>query len=1035
MSITQMAIEKNRITAVVLLLIIGAGISAFFNLPQREDPGFIIRIAVVTTVLPGASPERVESLVTDPIESAVQQIPELRFVTSESQTGLSLVYVEIKESEKVMQPIWDNLRRKVEAIRSELPSNVIGPMVNDEFGDVFGVIYGLTGEGYSYAELKEVADQVREEFLRLPDVAKVEIYGAQEERIFVEYNNARLAQLGLSPSQLSNILESQNILFPGGNITTGQERIALEPTGNFESVDELRKTVISIPGSPELLYLEDIATVERGYVDPVESKMRATGESCLGLGVSMRDGGNIITLGEDVRATVARLQQIYPIGIEFEELYFQPQVVEDSVNDFVSNLLQAIVIVVVVMLIFLGLRTGMIVATLIPMTMLMSLVLMDVFSITINTISLAALIIALGMLVDNAIVMSESILVSLQEGKSKVDAAVDSAKELRVPLLTSSLTTAAAFLPIALAESSTGEYTADLFRVVTIALLSSWVLSLTMIPMLAVLVMKVKKTSGDEASTYNTRFYSWYRGFLITILNKRWVSIGVVVLMFVGAMQLGKLIPGLFFPASDRAFIRATMEFPVGTMIDETDAMVADLETFLADSFLVDDNHPEGILNWSSWIGRGSPRFTLAADVQPEKEELARILINTTSRAAADVIMPRMERFLWDRYPDLDIKVIPLDLGPPVTAPVQIRLSGEDADELFTIVDGMKEQLAAIPGTKNIADNWGPRVKKLVVDVDQPRARMAGVSSMDIAVSLQSSLAGITASEFREDEDVIPVILRAEAADRDDFRKLETLDVFSQSTGRTVPLKQVADLSVVWEPSKILRRDRQKSVTVSCYTADGVYAMDVVNAVQPWLAEQKNNWPIGYNYEFGGELESSVESQQAIMAKLPLALGIIILLLVAQFNSLRRPIIILITVPLAIIGVFVGLFIMNGVMGFMTFLGIIALVGIVINNAIVLLDRIKLDIEENGVEPHQAVIEASQRRLRPILMTTATTIGGMIPLYLGGGPMWESMAIAIMFGLIFSTVLTLGVVPILYSLFFRLKYDKTRVGELKRVMG
>jgi multidrug efflux pump len=1035
MSITRAAIEKNRITSVLLMLIIVAGSIAFFNLPQTEDPGFILRIAAVTTVLPGASPERIEDLITDPVESAVQQIPELRFVTSESQTGLSIVYVEIAESEKVMQPIWDNLRRKVEAIRGELPSGTIGPFVNDEFADVFGIIYSVTGEGYTYAELKDVADQVRDEFLRIPDVAKVEIYGAQEERIFVEYNNARLAQLGLSPRQLTGILESQNILFPGGNISTGQERITLEPTGNFENLEELKRTVISVPGRNELLYLEDIASVERGYVDPPSSLLRSTGERSLGIGVSMSDGGNVITLGEDIRRVVNRLQGVYPIGIEFDELYFQPEVVEESVNDFVRNLLQAVAIVVIVMLLFLGLRTGMIVVTLIPMTILLSMIVMDVMSITINIISLAALIIALGMLVDNAIVMSESILVLMKEGKSAKDAAIESAKELRIPLLTSSLTTAAAFMPIALAESSTGEYTVDLFRVVTIALLSSWLLSLTMIPLLSVLVMKVKKNSKSEGTSYDSKFYKGYRAFLLNILNKRWISIGVVVLVFIGSMQLSAFIPALFFPASDRSFIRAFLEFPVGTPIEVTDSMVRDLEAFMSENFLVNEDRPEGILNWSSFIGVGSPRYTLSADVQPEKEEYAKLLINTTSRPAADIIITQMEEYLWERYPDLDIKVLPLDLGPPVMAPFQLRLSGEDADELFTIVDSVKAELAQIPGTKNIADNWGARVKKLIVDVDQPRARMAGVSSMDIALSLQTSLVGLTASEFRENEDVIPVVLRAEAADRNDLQKLETLDVFSQSSGQTVPLKQVADLNVVWEPSKILRRDRQKTVTISCYTADGVYAMDIVKAIQPWMEVQAQSWPIGYMYEYGGEMEESVESQKAIMAKLPLALMVIILLLVAQFNSLRRPLIILITIPLAMIGVNVGLVVMNGVMGFMTFLGIIALIGIVINNAIVLLDRIKFEIEENGLEPHHAVIEASQRRLRPILMTTATTIGGMIPLYLGGGPMWESLAIAIMSGLIFSTMLTLGVVPILYSMFFRLKFNKTQVGELKQLMG
>jgi multidrug efflux pump subunit AcrB len=1019
MSITRAAIERNRITAIVLLLIIGAGLIAYRSMPQSEDPGFIIRVAMVQTLFPGASPERVENLVTDPIEAVVQQIPELDFVSSESFTGLSLIYVNIKESYKEMRPIWDNLRRKIDAIRAELPDGVVGPIVNDEFGDVFGVVFTITGEGYTYAELKEVADTVRDELLTIPDVAKVDIYGAQEERVFIEYDNARLAQLGLSPGQLQNLLESQNILFPGGSVSTGDERIVLEPSGNFQTVEEIRQSVITLPGRTEVLYLEDVAHVERGYVDPPRSMLRSSGIPALGVGISMREGGSIIRMGEDVRAMVEHLEQRYPVGIEFDFVVFQPYEVEVNVHNFVQSLLQAIGIVVIVMLVTLGIRTGLAVATLIPMTMLLSLAIMNLIGITLNTVSLAALIIALGMLVDNAIVMSESIMVMIKRGVAPIQAAVDSAKELRIPLLTSSLTTAAAFLSIYLAESSTGEYTADLFRVVTISLLSSWVLSLTMIPALCVYVIRVKET---RESTFDGRFYRSYRGFLIRMLRHPWVSLGVVIVIFLASMQLQRFIPALFFPPSERPFLQAKLTFPAGTPIERTDAMVAHLETFIADSLMVKPENPEGIINWASFIGVGPPRFYLSINPDPLKEELAYLMINTTSRPVAEEMQSRIEEYLWGRYPDLNTVVVPLDYGPPVIAPVEVRLSGRNTDRLFQIVERVKGQISSIPGTKNVRDDWGPRVKKLMVVIDQPRARRAGVSSMDIAVSLQTILSGISVTEFREDEDVIPVVLRAEAADRQDIGKLETLDVYSQATGNTVPLKQVADIIPEWEPSKIMRRDRIQTVTVSAFTREGVTGMGVVGELAPLLEEESTSWPLGYSYEFGGELESSVQAQQSIMDKLPISFGIIILLLVAQFNSFRRPLIILLTIPLALIGVNVGLAVLRGEMGFMTFLGVISLAGIVINNAIVLLDRIRIEIEEHGVAPARAVIESAQKRLRPILLTTVTTVGGLTPLWLTGGPMWESMAIAIMFGLIFATALTLGVVPVLYSLFFRVKY-------------
>ncbi|MCP4546519.1 MAG: efflux RND transporter permease subunit [bacterium] len=1019
---TSMTLRKRYVTFTALIVVIFAGVSAYRTMPQAEDPGFIIRTALVQTMLPGASPERIEDLITDPLEAAIQQIPELDFTTSESQTGLSIIYVNFKESYRVMQPIFDNLRRKISGAARNLPDGVVGPFVNDEFGDVFGIIYTVTGEGFASAELREVADQVRDELLRIPDVAKVDIYGTQDERIFIEFDNARLAQLGLSPGQLQQILASRNIIFPGGNVNTGRERISLEPSGDFESVAELRKTVITVPGRRELLYLEDIATVRRGYVEPRKSLIHSTGIPGLGIGIAMRDGGNIITLGQQTGELIERMQLLYPIGIEFDTVCFQPTEVRQSVDNLFTSLMQAVAVVFILMLLFLGLRTGLVIGSLIPVAILAALALMQVLGISLNTISIAALIIALGLLVDNAVVMSESILVAMQSGQPPVTAAIASARELRIPLLTSSLTTIAAFLPIYLAESATGEYTADLFMVVSITLLCSWVLSLTMIPMLCVIFIKVK--GKRRGAGFDSRFYCWYRDSLIRILRARWVSLAVVVVIFVGGMQLAGLVPVVFFPASERPLIRATLKFPVGTPLNVTEAMVTDLEAYLRENFLAGPDRDAGIVNWISFVGVGSPRYILSAIIEPQKEELAKLLINTADRPTADRIRPLIEQWLWDRYPDLDAVVIPVDYGPPVTAPVEVRISGKDPDVLFAIVDEVKIQLAALAGTKNVVDDWGRWVKKLQVNVDQPRARRAGVSSKDIAISLQTLLSGITVTEFREDEDVIPVVMRSLQADREDIGKLETMDVFAQASGITVPLKQVADIEVQWEPSNILRRNRFRTITISAHLNEGYTAADVVNRIEAQLAESSAAWPLGTTYAYGGEVESSQKANDSIAVKMPIALMFIVLLLVAQFNHVKGPLIIISTIPLALIGVFTGLVLFKGAMGFMTFLGIISLAGIVINNAIVLLDRIQMEIVENGLPPQQAVIESAQTRLRPILLTTGTTIGGLLPLYLGGGPMWESMSLAIMCGLAFATILTLGVVPILYSLFHRVSFKQ-----------
>jgi multidrug efflux pump len=1019
MSFTRLAINKNRVTLVALLVIFIAGINAYTKMPQNEDPGFIIRTALVMTFFPGASPDRVERLVTDKLEKVVQEIPQLDFVTSTSKTGVSQVFVNIVESEKNMRPIWDDLRRKMDAAATELPDAAIGPIVNDEFGDVFGIMVSLVGEGYSYVELKDVADLARNELLKIRDAAKVEIHGDQEERVFIEYDNARLAEFGLSAIQLSQLLESSNVVLPGGNINTGSERIALEPSGNFESVEDLGRTIIQVPGSDRLVYLRDLARIRRGYADPPGLKVRSSGEPALVLAVSLRQGGNLLTLGQQVKDSISRLQGQVPIGLEFDYIAFQPQVVQKKVDDFVSNLLQAIAIVLAVMLISLGLRTGLVVSTLIPMTMVMAILVMSFLDIGIDQMSLAALIISLGLLVDNAIVMSESIMVQMAAGRNAVEAAVDSADELKVPLLTSSLTTAAAFLPIYLAESTTGEYTAPIFEVVAIALLCSWLLSLTMIPMLCAYFIRVKPSQGDG---YNGRFYRLYRQILLTLVRRPLLSLATTIAIFFIVLQGMALIPNIFFPAKDDPVLTAEFEWPVGTPIERTEEHMRRIESYIRSDLQATEERPEGISNWATFIGQGPPRFMLSFNPKQATPEYGMILVNTTSYPAALELIDKLESFTVDNFPDVKPKISSLVNGPPAEDPVQIRVSGDDADQVFALVDRIKQRLTQISGTKNISDDWGPRTKKLAVRIDQARARRAGLSSQDVALSLQTGLSGFETTQYREGDQVIPVILRTVEADRRDLGRIESLNIFSQATGTSVPLKQVADIQVEWQPSKVLRRDRLKTVTVKAGIAEGITAVEVVNKLETWLKPDSQSWPLGYGYQYGGEIESSVKANQSIGAKLPVAMLIIVLLLVGQFNSVRRPLIILLTIPLGMIGVVIGLIVADSYFGFMTLLGIVSLSGIVINNAIVLLDRVNIEIETNGLEPARALIEAGQRRLRPILLTTCTTIGGMLPLWLGGGAMWESMAIAIIFGLLFATLLTLGVVPVLYTLFFRVKF-------------
>ncbi len=1026
MNLTRAAIENNRVTLVALLVVVVAGILAFLSLPRDEDPGFVIRTAQVLTYFPGAGPERVEQLVTDKLEKAIQEIPQIDFIESESKPGVSVIWVNILERYKEMRPIWDDLRRKVDRASGDLPAEVIGPIVNDEFGDIFGTIIAISGKDFTYAELKEIADECRNELLLDPNIAKVEIRGIQEERIFVEYSNARLADLGLSPFQLKGILEARNIIIPGGEIFTDREQIVLEPTGNFDSVADLKQTVITLPGKGGVVYLEDIVDIRRHYIDPPKTRVHYRGKPALTLALHLREGGDILAMGQDVRAALERFRQAYPVGVDFDIVAFQPDHVKRKVNEFLTNLMQSMVIVLAVMLIFLGLRTGLVVASLIPMAMIMSLMVMGFFNIGIDQMSLASLIIALGMLVDNAIVMSESIMVQMAEGIPPVTAATASADELKIPLLTSSLTTAAAFLPIFLAKSSTGEYTAPLFKVVTITLLCSWVLSLTMTPLMCIRFIRVK--GNPEKGSFDSLFYRTYRNFLLKMLRHPLATVAIISIAFALSLGTFRYLPKLFFPPNEKPIFFAELKLPVGTPLQRTEAVVQRIEDFMLNELMVSpERNREGLKDWVAYIAEGAPRFMLPYSPEAPSPEYAYLLINGTSRRnnLAEMI-PRLEAFCLDNFPDLTPKIRPLFLGPPVDNPVEVRLSGRDTNRLFTIADQVKERMEKLPGIRDITDNWGPRTKKLVVRINQPRALRAGLTSRDVAVSLQTVLSGIETTQYREEDEVIPVTLRSVAADRQDFGKLESHNIYVQTTGQSVPLKQVADIEIAWQPAKILRRNRLRTVTVQANIDSDANAIAIGHELDRWLAGQSANWPLGFKYELGGEMETSGEANQSINVNLPVTALLIVLLLVGQFNSLRRPLIILLTIPMGIIGVTFGLLVTGSYFGFMTLLGIIALSGIVVNNAIVLIDRIQIEIEQNNLDPASAVVESAQRRMRPILLTTATTIGGLLPLWLGGGPMWEPMAIAIIFGLAFATVLTLGMVPVLYSLFFRVSFRDYR---------
>ncbi len=1017
MTFTEGALRSNRITIAVLVILLWAGVSAYQGLPQQMDPGFTIRVAQVVTRFPGASPERVEQLVSDPIEQAIQAMPELDYVSSTSRTGVSIVVAAIREEFKEVRPIFDSLRRKVNAV--ELPAGVKPPEINDELGDIYPIIFTLSVDGYSDREVKDIAKTIRDQLLQVDGVGKVDMLGEQEERVFVEYNDARLSQLGLSPFDIQRSLQARNIILPGGQVDIGPESLVLEPSGNFDSIEDIRRTILRMPDG-KLTYLDDLATVRRGYVDPPKGIVTSNGYRAIALAINMSDGYNLVDLGARMRVFFDGLLRYYPHGIDFELAYFQPKNVEDKVDDFISNVLQAVVIVLAVMLVTLGLRTGLIVSALIPSAMIITIFVISLIGETINQMSLAALIIALGLLVDNAIVVSESIMVSMSRGTPVVKAAIESCRELQVPLLISSLTTASAFLPIYLAESAVGEYTAALFTVVSTTLLVSWLLALTMTPLLCQYFMKVKPASdAEKENEFSGFFYGAYRGTLRFVLRNRIFSVLFAAALFFGSQPLWGLVPNIFFPAQESPFFMAAFNLPPGTSMDATLEMSRRVDRYISDELKVGPDREEGIISWTTFLGETPPAFTLGYSPSPSLGGYCELMVNVTSVPAAREMMDRLRRFALADVPDVKTHIRMLSAGPPVDKPVQVRVSGTNMETIYGIVDKVQDRLRSMKGVRNVADDWGARTKKLEVEVDNERALRSGLSHQDVANSVQTFVSGLTTTHFREGDESIPVVMRSVSEERRNLERIRTLSVYARQGPR--PLSQVANLSLSVEPASVLRRGRSRTVTVEAEVSEGTTAAEVFVALRPWLEEQEKTWPIGHRWEYGGEFESSQKANESINVKLPIAGMAILLLLIWQFNSIRKTIIVLSSIVLALVGVVVGLVAFKSTFGFMTLLGVISLAGIVINNAIVLLDRIRIEIEDNGMAPKDAVIYAAQQRLRPILLTTATTIASLIPLYLTGGLMWQPMAVAIMSGLLFSTMLTLLFVPLLYSMFFRVE--------------
>lgn len=1013
MNLAGLALTHSRITVTGMMIILVLGITTFLSYPRAEDPTITIRNVSVTASFPGMSPDRVEELITKPLESAMREIAEIDDIESTSKTGSSKLNLEIRDDDvKDLEAVFQDIRNKANDVKGDLPEGTRGPTVNDEEGLTAIATIALWADGFTLAEMRDVARDVRDRLNTLDGIRKVQILGVQEERIYLETTPAILTQLGVSPREVFGALAGQNIIEPGGSIVADGRSLQIEPSGNLSSVEEIRQVVFRIPKTDRVMRLDEVVTVKRALIDPPEFPSFFNNRPAIVLSVSTVDGINNVEFGDRLTAMINDIQQELPIGYVLDYATYQPDLIAAAVDGAVLNVYETLAIVLAVVMVFLGLRTGLIVGSFVPLTMLLGIIVMRFFEVELQRMSIAATIIALGLLVDNGIVVAEDIRVRLENGVDRLAAAGQSGKTLAIPLLTSSLTTVFAFLPMLLVEGAAGEYVRSLAQVVAILLLGSWLLSMTVTPAMCAWFMKVEEPSREPSPpNYDGLMYGIYHRILGIFLRWR-ISVlvslvGLLALSFVG---LGSLKTE-FFPLGDRNQFLIHLDFEAGTDSRKTQSEVRKLTAWLSDKNI----NPE-IASNVAYVGYGGPRFFLAMSPVDPDPHRGFVLVNMHSVDDVDTLIGRVNSFADANLPTAQVDAKKMWFGASEPGIVKIRLVGPDRDVLAARATELVDAFHEVPGTVGISQDWENKVLTLIADVDQARARRARVSSTDVAGSLNTIFSGTTISDYREGDKIIPIIFRGDESLRFSLSGLQRAQVYSEATDSYVSLSQVATLRPEWRFGRIERRNQQRVVTVEARNP-GLPAPKLLAAIQPVLEGIK--LPAGHRWEVGGEVEDQNDANEKLFGLLPLALSGIIVLLVGQFNSFRKGGIIIATLPLTLIGGVLGLMIMGAPFGFMVILGFFSLAGILINNGIVLIDRIEIE-EKSGREPLDAVVTACLARLRPILMATLTTVLGLIPLILFGGALFFGMASVIAFGLVVATLFTLGFVPALYTLLFRI---------------
>ncbi len=1024
MNLTQAAFRYRPVVLLAVVALMIYGIASYFTLPAREDPTITIREAIVTTAYPGLPAERVEVLITKPLEEAVLTVNGIEEIRSISSDGQSIIYAKAYDRLTELDQVWDKLEEAVSAAAGQLPDGTSPPRVNDNFGDVAVITLALTGADYGLAELYDFAQHSRETLNTIPGTRKVELVGAVDERVFIEAENARLAELGIAPDQIVAALRARNTIVPGGQIDTGDRAFALVASGEFETVADVEDLLIRVPADGSLVQLSDIATVSRGYADPAPRRAYFNGAPAVVVSIVMQPGESVLNYSEAARGVIDELAASLPVGLDLNIITWQADQVENAVYGVSSNVLQTLAIVLGVVMLFLGVRTGLIVGSIVPAVMLITLAVMGIFEMNLERMSLATLVIALGLLVDNGVVIAEHFKRLLAEHGDRDRALKDTGAELALPLLSSSLTTILVFLPLMLAEHASGEYTRNISLVILITLLASWVLAMTVTPTLCHLFLKPPKEGDAVVSARSPGFFGVieerYEGLLRHALKRPWTFVVAMFALLPVGGWLVNSTPAKFFPDSDRAQVLIYVNLPSGVTTRTTEARMQEVMAIIRN----EQRYPE-LGDFVAYVGFGGPRFVLSLAPLDPAPHVGFIVVNASDRDAVSKAIPRLRNDFRAVLPDVEARVSAMFLGPSDPNVIQIQVKGPDAEYLFEQSGKIEALLNGIPDTIDVWSNWYNPVTRLAIDVDDQRARRAGVTSADVAGSLSNYVRGRPVSEFRDDDEVFAIVSRAVDSERAELGRLESIAIFQQGSAESVPLGQIATIRQERGFGFIHREDLVRTVTVEARNLS-ISPEDMAPMLQADIDALNAQMAPGHSVEFDGIVVDSQIGRAALFASFPLCLGLSILLLVAQFNDYRRAAIVVLTIPLVVIGVGIGLRLMRAEFGFLVILGLLALAGIIVNNAIVLIDRI--DIERNARDrgDFDAVVSASVRRLRPILMTTITTIVGLLPLIVGGDVLFYGMASIMAFGLAIGTVLTLGVAPALYCLFFGIVPNDTQ---------